>query len=76
MKRLFVSVFTLFIIFSLFAKNGEKKYDSDFYEPKISDYMDHNWFITLNGGGNVYLGQNNKSMDFADRIGWTGNIAF
>ena len=37
MKRLFVSVFTLFIVFSLFAKNDEKEYDSDFYKPKISE---------------------------------------
>ena len=34
MKRLFVSVFTLFIVFSLFAKNDEEKYDSDFYNRK------------------------------------------
>lgn len=52
----------------------EVQYVEDPTQGYLMNKFKDNWFITLQGGGNVLFSHGDKSLDFKDRIGGAANL--
>ncbi len=63
---------SILVAFGLFAQESQNVSHGDIYlKNKASD----NWFMSVAGGTNVFVGKSFSDGDFIDALGWQGQLA-
>ncbi len=81
-KRSLITTAFLMAVSGLFAQTANETTLSDRYgrEPNkyqvLTNSFWSNWFVSAGGGALIYFGDNNKQMDFKDRLSPALDIAF